>query len=242
MTAPVAIVVPMLNEEKALPDVIANIAALDPPPAEVVAVDGGSTDRSVEMAREAGWRVVEPGRKGRGLQINAGVEAATAPLVCVLHADTELPADALAVIENTLANPRRALGGFTPLLTGEKTRWGTSLHNWAKTWYGPILLRPHLFVRGLRLLFGDHAMFFRKADFEAVGGCDPAMHIMEDVDLCLKLCRRGSVKMVPRIVRTSDRRVAEWGALKANWIYLKCGLSWNFGKKYGLEEIYPDVR
>ncbi|QLC22164.1 glycosyltransferase [Parasphingopyxis sp. CP4] len=238
----VTLVIPMLNEETALPAVIANIATLDPQPAEVVAVDGGSTDRSVEIAREAGFRVIDHHRKGRATQLNRGVEEAHAALICVLHADTELPSDALALVEDTLANPRRALGGFTPLLTGTKTRWGTSFHNWAKTYYGPILLRPHLFVRGLRLLFGDHAMFFRRADFLSVGGCDPDMNIMEDVDLCLRLCRLGSVKLVPRIVKTSDRRIAEWGPLKANWIYMKCGMSWAFGRKYGLDRHYPDIR
>lgn len=238
----VAIVIPMLDEGSALPAVIATIAALDPQPAQVIAVDGGSTDASVAMARDAGFQVTELGQKGRAIQINRGVAECSAPLICVLHADTELPTDALAVVEQTLAKPGRALGGFTPLLTGTKTRWGTSFHNWAKTYYGPILLRPHLFVRGLRLLFGDHAMFFRRADFLLVEGCDPDMNIMEDVDLCLRLCRIGSVKQVLRIVRTSDRRITEWGPLKANWIYLKCGTSWAFGRKKDLDRWYPDVR
>lgn len=238
----VALVIPMLNEEKALPAVIANIATLDPQPAEVIAVDGGSTDRSIAIARDAGFHVVEHGRKGRAIQINRGVGQTNAPLVCVLHADTALPTDALAIVEDTLGKPKRALGGFTPLLTGARNRWGTSLHNWAKTYYGPILLRPHLFVRGLRLLFGDHAMFFRRADFMRVGGCDPDMNIMEDVDLCLRLCSIGSVKLVPRIVRTSDRRIAEWGAVKANWIYMKCGIGWAFGRRKGLARLYPDIR
>ena len=238
----VAIVVPMLNEEAALPALIANIAALDPAPAEVIAVDGGSGDTSVGLANAAGFTVVEHGSKGRAIQLNRGVEEASAPLILVLHADTALPPDALAVAERTLADPRTALAGFMPILTGIKTRWGTTFHNWAKTWYGPILLRPHRFLRGLRLLFGDHAMFFRRADFLKVEGCDPDMHIMEDVDLCLRLNRLGRVRMVPRFVRTSDRRVAEWGALKANWIYLKCGMSWAFGRKKDLHRHYPDIR
>jgi hypothetical protein len=56
------------------------------------------------------------------------------------------------------------LAGFTPLLSGpDRVRWGTSFHNWIKTWYAPLLFRPQLFLRGVRLLFGDHAMFFRRA-------------------------------------------------------------------------------
>src|SRR5438270_6803009 len=39
----------------------------------------------------------------------------------------------------------------------------------------PLLFRPQLLLRGVRLLFGDHAMFFRRADFLAVGGCEPTL-------------------------------------------------------------------
>ena len=45
-----------------------------------------------------------------------------------------------------------------------------------------MLFRPQLFLRGARLLFGDHAMFFRRADFLAVGGCDPTLLVMEEAD------------------------------------------------------------
>jgi len=99
-----------------------------------------------------------------------------------------------------------------------------------------------LFLRGARLLFGDHAMFFRRADFLAVGGCDASLRVMEDADLCIRLCRVGRVRLVNRVVITSDRRVAAWGALRANWIYLKIGARWGMGVRRGLERHYPDVR
>ena len=123
--------------------------------------------------RLAGWTLIETER-GRAIQINAGVAAAEGPFVCVLHADSIPPGDMVAVICKTLEDQRTALAGFTPLICGPgRVRWGTSFHNWIKTWYAPLLMRPHLFMRGVRLLFGDHAMFFRRADFLAVGGCDP---------------------------------------------------------------------
>ena len=238
-----AIVIPTLNEEAAIPQLAADIAALDPRPADIVLVDGGSTDRTVVLAEAQGWRVVHC-EKGRARQINAGVEAARARHVVILHADTRPPADMVAVIERTLTDRRIALAGFTPIIAGtDKVRWGTTAHNWLKTWYAPLLTRPHLFVRGVRLLFGDHAMFFRRADFLAVGGCDPQAVVMEEADLCIRMARVGRVKLVRRTVRTSDRRIAEWGALKANWIYLKVGLMWSFGGRRRLKsEHYPDVR
>ncbi len=239
----VAIVVPMLNEAAALPRLLRCLAALHPAPAEILLVDGGSSDASAAMAQAAGLRVVQHRVRGRAAQINRGVAEVTAPLVCILHADTILPDDAVAVMRATLADPRTALAGFTPLLCGpDAVRWGTSLHNWAKTWYAPLLFRPLLFWRGARLLFGDHAMFFRRADFLAVGGCDPALLVMEEADLCIRFTRLGRTRLVNRVVLTSDRRVAEWGSLRANWIYLKIGVLWGLGFRKGLHRNYPDVR
>jgi GT2 family glycosyltransferase len=161
----------------------------------------------------------------------------------VLHADTILPDDALTVIRRTLANPQTALAGFTPLIAGAETvRWGTTFHNWIKTWYAPVIFRPHLFLRGCRLLFGDHAMFFRRADFLAVGGCDETLTVMEDADLCLRLCRRGRIRLVNRVVTTSDRRVAAWGGIKANLIFLYIGIRFGLGLRRQLDRHYPDVR
>jgi GT2 family glycosyltransferase len=240
---PVAIVVPMLDEAAVVARLARNLAALAPPPAEIVLVDGGSRDNSAGLARAAGLRVIGSPVRGRAAQINHGVAAVASPLVLVLHADTLLPDDAVAVVQTTLADPATALAGFTPLISGPETvRWGTSLHNWAKTYYAPLLFRPHLFLRGGRLLFGDHAMFFRRADFLAVGGCDEQLTLMEDADLCLRLVRRGRIRLVNRVVLTSDRRVAAWGSLRANWIYLKVGLRWGLGLRRGLERHYPDVR
>ena len=237
----VALVLPLLDEEAALPALADILATLDPPPAEIVAVDGGSADRTVELARSYGWRVIETER-GRARQINLGVERAGSELVCILHADTHPPADMVAVIRDTLADRRIALASFTPLITGTKTRWLTSAHNYVKTWYAPLLTRPHLFVRGVRLLFGDHAMFFRRADFLAVGGCTPGDTVMEEADLCVKFATLGRIRMVRRIVRTSDRRIAAWGPLKANWIYFKVGMLWAFGLRSRMARHYPDIR
>jgi GT2 family glycosyltransferase len=238
----VSVVIPMLDEAAALPALAPVVARLDPPPHEVLCVDGGSTDASVALAQGFGWRVIAC-QRGRGRQVNAGVAAATGEAVLVLHADTFPPADAMAVIAATLADSGVALASFTPVIRGpDKTWWGTTAHNWAKTWYAPLLFRPHLFVRGARLLFGDHGMFFRRADYLAVGGCDPHAQVMEEADLCIRMARLGRVRMVPRMIETSDRRIARWGALKANWIYLKVGLLWAFGARQRLERFYPDVR
>ena len=239
----VSIVIPALDERAALPKLIRSLSILEPPPAEVVLVDGGSSDDTAALAEAAGWRIFAHQERGRSAQINRGVAEARGPLICVLHADTILPDDAVAVMRATMADRRVALAGFTPVIEGDrKVRWVSTFHCWIKTWYGPLLVRPHLFLRGMRLLFGDHAMFFRRADFLAIGGCARDAEIMEDADLCVAMTRLGRVRLVNRVVQTSDRRIEQWGELRANWIYFKIGLTWAFGLRKRVKPSYPEIR
>ena len=239
----IAIIIPMLDEAPSPPRLARCLAALDPQPAEILVVDGGSTDTSIETAQSLGLHVITAAT-GRARQCNAGIAATTAPIVMVLHADTWLPEDALQVVADTMADPKINLAGFTAILAGpRKTRWVTSFHNWIKTYYAPALFRPHLFLRGGRLLFGDHAMFFRRTDFTAIGGFDESMLVMEEADLCTRMARLGRTRLVNRIVITSDRRIDKWGEWKANWIYLKVGFRWGLGiNPKSLGHLYPDVR
>ena len=239
----VSIIIPMRNEAAALPELITNLSALSPQPYEIICVDGESCDDSITLTKRAGLRTISSPKIGRSCQINFGVNAAKGDLICVLHADTKLPKDAVTIIEHTMADKRISLASFLPRIAGDNgTHWGTSFHNWIKTWYTPLLFRPHLFIRGLRLLFGDHAMFFRRNDFLNVGGMDERVSIMEEADLCIAMARIGRIKMVRRWVWTSDRRIAKWGAIKANLIYFKVGIMWAFGARERLSKHYPDIR
>jgi rSAM/selenodomain-associated transferase 2 len=248
----VSIIIPTLNEASTLERTLRQLSLLDPPAGEVLVVDGGSEDETVAIAQRVfetfgesirGRAIVSAGR-GRSVQMNQGAEAATGEIVCFLHADTSVPGDLAAVIERTLADKTVAGGGFISLMAGfETTRWGVSLHNYLKTYYAPLIFRPHLFFRGLRLLFGDQVMFCRRTDFWKVGGFDSTFPIMEEADLCLKLVGLGRIRLVNRIVQSSDRRVARWGSLKATAIYLYIGFLWGLGVPATyLKQFYEDVR
>lgn len=243
--ANVAIILPVVNEAGCLSRTLRHLQQLEPPATEIIVVDGGSTDATIAIAQAFAVTVLVAPQRGRAAQMNYGAARASGEVLCFVHGDTLVPDDLVTVISQTLADPAIAGGGFISIMTGEQTtRWGISLHNSLKTHYAALLFRPRRYFRdGLRVLFGDQVMFCRRPDFWACGGFDEALPIMEDADLCDRLARRGRLVQVNRLVQSSDRRVAQWGMLKANFIYLAIGLLWGMGvPARRLKQFYEDVR
>ncbi len=240
----VSIIIPALNEASRLGQTLRQLSVLEPPALEIIVVDGGSHDDTVAIAQSAGVKVLNCDRRSRAIQMNQGAQVASGDTLCFLHADTSVPHDLIAVIESTLADPTIACGGFISLMVGaQTTRWSISLHNYLKTYYAPLLFRPHLFFKGLRLLFGDQVMFCRQVDFWGCGGFDAALPIMEDGDLCVRLARKGRIRQVNRVVQSCDRRVARWGSRKATALYVFIGCLWGLGvSPTYLKRFYKDVR
>jgi rSAM/selenodomain-associated transferase 2 len=203
----IAIVVPTLNEERALarylPAALAAVATSD----EVVVSDGGSEDGTLAVAHALGVRTVV-GPPGRGVQLNRGAAATGAPVVLFLHADTALPAGALDRVRRAVA-AGAAGGGFLLRFDAElaKLRLGARLINWR--------------TRLTRLPLGDQAQFATRAAFEKLGGFRD-WPILEDLDLMWRLQREpGGVALVDDPVTTSARRFVERGAARTvatNWL------------------------
>lgn len=240
----VSIIIPALNEASCLSRTLRQLNLLTPPAREIIVVDGGSEDETLKIAQAAKVRIIVTSDRGRSLQMNQGAEAATGDILCFLHADTSVPDDLVTIIQQTLSNSTIACGGFISIMTGSlTTRWGVSLHNYLKTYYAPLLFKPYLFIKGLRLLFGDQVIFCRHQDFWDCGGFDVSLPIMEEADLCLKLVKKGRIYQVNRIVQSSDRRVAKWGTLKATAIYIYIGFLWGIGvSPTYLKKFYDDIR
>ncbi|WP_231589093.1 TIGR04283 family arsenosugar biosynthesis glycosyltransferase [Crocosphaera watsonii] len=218
---------------------------LKPSPMEIIVVDGGSEDDTINIAENYDITLITSPTKGRAFQMNDGAKLAKGDYLCFVHADTLVPHDLVTIIEKTLHNEDIAGGGFISLMKGSKnTRWGTSLHNYLKTYYAPFLFRPYLFFfKGLRLLFGDQVIFCRRSDFWQCGGFDANLPIMEDADLCLRLVAYGRICLLNRVVESSDRRVAKLGSLKANIIYLWIGILWGLGVSADyLKKFYAEIR
>ena len=176
----ISVVIPTLNEERRIGERLEELARM-PELEEVLVVDGGSTDRTVERALRHGVRVIE-GRRGRGPQLNAGAAAARGEVLLFQHADVSLPGDAPGWIRLAFQDPEVVAGAFRVRTIDED---GSRL--------APLLPFANLRSRTRSLPYGDQALFVRRSVFEAVGGY-PDQPLMEDIELARRLKRRGRIR------------------------------------------------
>lgn len=196
-TRRISVVMPVLNEEARIGRSLEDLCRLDGI-GEVIVVDGGSTDRTVAIARSfAGVKLLETSR-GRACQMNAGAAVASGDSIVFLHADVTLPADAAALVDRALARPGAIAGAF-------KT-WTVSDTHAERL--GCLLHLADLRSRYTALPYGDQAIFVKAQVFKDLGGY-PDQPLMEDLEFSRRLKRRGKIVRVPANVIVSGRRFRE---------------------------------
>jgi glycosyltransferase involved in cell wall biosynthesis len=180
-----------LDEAERIGDCIASVRAQGVP-TEIIVVDGGSRDGTPDiLAGLEGVKALSASR-GRGMQIAAGVNAVSSDVVLTLHADSRLLPGALAALSEALArNPEIVGGSFSAAYDAPGLR------------YRLIAALNNFRARFLGISFGDQAQFFRHA---ALADGFPAMRLMEDVELSLRLKEAGPTVHLPQGVVNSTRR------------------------------------
>ena len=201
----ISIIIPTLNEAACI---AAALAALDPfckRGAEIIVVDGGSSDATAAIASAQGVRVITSAA-GRARQQNAGADAARGDILLFLHVDTQLPNTAYDDIQNALTTPGTAAWGrFDVMLRAEPAP-------------GPAMLRVIAGMMNLRsqltgIATGDQAIFVRTSVFERVAGF-PEIALMEDIALSRLLKKIAPPVCVRNRVETSARRWQTQGVWK----------------------------
>ena len=190
-----SIVIPALNESSVIADLLASLAPLRARGVEIIVVDGGSADGTVEAAARGADRVIVA-RRGRARQMNAGAAAARAPLLLFLHADTRLPANADRLIVDGLGAAGLEWGRFDIRIEGESR------------WLPLVASFMNLRSRITGIATGDQAMFVTRRAFDSVRGF-PDQALMEDIELSSRLKQRGPPLCLGPPVVTSGRR---WSA------------------------------
>jgi rSAM/selenodomain-associated transferase 2 len=197
----ISVIIPALDEEKALPVTLTSLMQ-QAGDYEVIVVDGGSRDRTRDIA-QADMRVkLLTTARGRGFQMNAGARIARGEWLLFLHADTRLPDGALARL-NALENDAACLaGGFQHRFAGND--WRLGLVSWL----------DNLRCRVTGVFYGDQALFVRRSLFENLGGF-PEGTVMEDVLFGEKLVRMTRPRVLMPPVVTDARKFIKMGVWRA---------------------------
>jgi rSAM/selenodomain-associated transferase 2 len=223
-----SIIMPVLNEGEGIAAALDALAVLRALGTEVMVVDGGSRDATIQRARLRADRVIAA-PPGRGLQMNAGADKASGDVLLFLHADTRLPGEADHVVLNGLERSGRVWGRFDAEIEGQS----------------PLLVviawLMNLRSRLTGIATGDQAMFVRRDAFQAAGGF-AAIPLMEDIELCKRLRRVSRPLCLRERVVTSGRRWEKDGVLNTVVLMWRLRLAYFLGadpktlaRRYGYE-------
>ncbi len=214
----ISIVVPALNEEAQIGTTLDALERLAGEK-EIIVADGGSADRTVEIACSRSVRVIRSER-GRGHQMHAGALRATGEALWFVHADTVPPANALQEIENALRDPAIGAGNFGLTFDGTSRA-------------ARVLTAIYPFLRFLGLSYGDSGIFVRRSVYEKIGGFK-RLALFEDLDLLRRLRAKGRFARLDCRIVTSSRRfeqrnfalmLVHWTTLQALY-WLGCSPNW----------------
>lgn len=188
----ISIIIPTFNEAVRLPRLLDGLRGQGAP-SEIIVVDGGSDDCTIELAREAGVKFLRSD-PGRGLQLSKGADTATGDIVLFLHADSEFPEGGLERIEETLSLSPTVVGGnFRLTFDGNDgfSQWLNGFYAW---------------LRQRGIYYGDSGVFVRRTVYDSIGGLRP-IALMEDYDFMRRLEAAGTTCCIddPPLV-TSARR------------------------------------
>lgn len=212
----VSIIVPVLDEAPQIQEFLLHIKERAPE-AEVIVVDGGSSDNTFYLAQTLCDQVIQ-GCRSRSLQMNLGAQNAHGDILWFLHADCEIPENSLDIIERELSKNEVVGGCFRIRLL--KDEWIYRIHDGVAHYVGMIL----------RVRCGDHGLFARRSAFDAVDGY-PDVPIMEDVEFFRAIQRLGRVVWLPSRLIISYRRHKQIGIYRYTFICALIVALYCFGAK-----------
>ncbi|MGB2924689.1 MAG: TIGR04283 family arsenosugar biosynthesis glycosyltransferase [Limnothrix sp.] len=199
-----SVVIPVLNEAAGIGICLAFLQTWGDR-LEIIVVDGGSEDQTLEVVRQFSQVKVLQSPAGRGWQMNEGAAIATRETLLFLHGDTQLPATFLADIEQTLQRDQVIAGAFPLRIADDnpQLRWIERLVQWRSQFFS--------------LPYGDQCIFLKTKDFRQFGGYRP-LPIMEDYELMQRLKQYGKIALAEHPVTTSSRRWQKLGIWRTTWI------------------------
>ncbi|GAB3634756.1 TIGR04283 family arsenosugar biosynthesis glycosyltransferase [Hymenobacter arcticus] len=203
----VSIIIPTYNEAESIVALLTYLrqATADEPAPEVLVVDGGSTDATVQLARQAGATVLASPRKGRAAQLNHGAQQAQGEVFYFLHADSYPPPGFLAEVRQAVG---QGYGAGCYRLAFDHPHWLLRFSAWCTR-------LPLTAVR-----FGDQSLFVRRGLFVRIGGYRENLLVMEDQEIVKRLQAKAPFRVLPRAATTSARKYLVNGVFRLQGIFI----------------------
>ena len=211
----VSIIIPVFNEAPLIRPFLSNLRERTHG-AEIIVVDGGSTDGTDRLAEGFCDHVIRSGARSRARQMNVGADAAVGEIFWFLHADAEVPLESLNEIARMMRNPEVSGGFFRIRLPAAPVVYRLT-DGFAH--YAGLLL-------GMRC--GDHGIFCRRSAFVDAGGF-PDVPLMEDVEFFRRLRRCGRVVYSNKRIGASPRRYETVGPTRVTFAYGSIATLYLFG-------------
>lgn len=197
----ISVVIPAFNEQKALPGTLSALFGQSGD-YEVIVVDGGSSDGTIEVAKLFPVAQVIEAPKGRASQMNAGAGLATGEWLLFLHADTLLPSGAIQRLNELESDVAVQAGGFRHRFSGDD--WRLKL----------ISFLDNVRCARSSIIYGDQALFVRRTLFEHLSGF-PNQPILEDVAFCERLLTVTQPLLLSPAVVTDARKFVKMGVWRS---------------------------
>lgn len=227
-TGKISIILPIYNEEKTIQKMVKQLESLKNK-CEILFVDGGSTDRTLEYIGEE-YTVLHC-EKGRGRQMNLGAKKSTGDILFFLHCDSELPEKPLEQIRTVMKDYR--FGCF-----------GIAFHSKNFFMFTCRVISNHR-IKDRKVVFGDQGIFIDRDLFFEVG-MFPEIPLMEDYQFSLTLKERGEkIGITKNRIYTSDRRFPKGTIpkLKEMWKMNRLRKKYRDGVDIQtISKMYDDVR